>query len=488
MARRSSLVLVLTITGRVLNFVLQVALSNLLGLAGFGTFTFCNTVLTFLGAACLGGFSQTTVRYVAMSRSADHPADVRNVIQLALTFIGLLTLVCMAALYFFRDLIANELLTKPEFAPLTIWIIAALPGMVVMGWVGFALRAFRDVKAEALIRHNVKPLVLIVAVVVAWPLLEFDLSWALAALTLSVTVTAIFGMIKLHQHVRRQPKATGSPYRNREMLRFAMPIWLSRFSSLMMGQADRLLIGALSSLSQVGIYHAAYRVADFQKLAAGAFVPAFSTAVAEANSRNDHQTIIDYYRMVVRWSLLVNLPIALTCWLFAEPILRLFGPEFESGATVLTVIAFSSLINAGAGPAGLFLQMMGRERIEMIALTCSAIMVVGLNVLLIPTYGAAGAAFGSGFAVICLNVTRILALRRILHLFPFTPLTARLLLVAALSALATWLVQSAGIIVQAITLLTSYFGMVWLVAMDPGDRKIMYQFVGHLKARISATP
>lgn len=486
MARRSTLVLVLTITGRVLNFGVQVALSNLLGLAGFGTFTFCGTVLTFLGAACLGGFSQTTVRYVAMSRSADQPADVRNVLRLALTFMGFLTLVCMAALYVFRDQIANGLLSKPEFAPYTIWIIVALPGMVVMGWVGFALRAFRDVKSEALVRHNLKPVLLIAAVLIAWPLVEFDLSWALIALTLSVTGTAIFGMIKLRHHVRRQPVPTGSPYRNREMLRFAMPIWLSRFSSLIMGQADRLLIGALSSLSQVGIYHSAYRVADFQKLTAGAFVPAFSTAVAEANSRNDHQALIEYYRMAVRWTLLVNLPIAMACWLFATPILRLFGHEFVTGTTVLSIIAFSSLINAGAGPAGLFLQMMGRERIEMIALTCSAILVVGLNVLLIPAYGAAGAACGSGLAVICLNVTRVLALRRILHLFPFTPLTLRLLLVAALSALATCLVQPAGVVVQAITLLVTYFGMVLLFAMDPGDRKIMYQFVDRIKMRIAA--
>ncbi|MCI0692990.1 flippase [candidate division KSB1 bacterium] len=481
MAKSSAVVFLGTLIGRALNFLTQVVLSNLLGLKAFGTFTYCSAVLSFLGAACLGGFTHTTVRYLAMARANNQPAEMRAVIRLALYVMGLLTMVAGLGLYCFRQLIASRWIGKPELAPFLGGVAMGLPGMVLLGWVGFALRGFRDVSSEALLRNLVQPLALILLVVVMAGVMKLTLLWAIAALLVSTTIAAMVGVFRLWRHLPAVSSFDRPNVSARDILKYASSIWLTRLSSILMNQVDRLMIGALTTLSQVGIYHAAFRIADFQTLAMGSFVPMFSTAIAEAHAAGDRAGIICYYRMTVRWSMLVTLPICLGCCLFAEPILRLFGPEFVKGAPVLLIIALASLIDAGVGPAGQFLQMMGREKIEMFCLSAAAILAIGLNAILIPSYGALGAAFGTGSAMVCLNLARLFALRKFLGVFPYTKLSARLIAVSTLAAGLAWLVAPNGVWGKALTFVAIYVAGALGFCLDAEDRTMLQRIKNRLK-------
>lgn len=480
MAKSSAVVFLGTLIGRALNFLTQVVLSNLLGLKAFGSFTYCNAVLSFLGAACLGGFTHTTVRYLAIARANNRPAEMRAIIRLALYVMGLLTLVAGLGLYCFRQLVASRWIGKPELAPFLGGVAVGLPGMVLLGWVGFALRGFRDVSSEALLRNLVQPLALILLVVAMAGIMKLTLLWAISALLISTAIAAMVGVYRLWRHLPAVNSLDRPNVRAKEILKYANSIWLTRFSNILMNQADRLMIGALATLSQVGIYHAAFRIADFQTLAMNSFVPMFSTAIAEAHATGDRAAIVSYYRMVVRWALLATLPICLACCLFAEPILRLFGPEFVSGVPVLLIIAMTSLIDAGVGPAGQFLQMIGKEKVEMKAMAVAAVLMIALNALLIPRYGAAGAALGSGTATIVLNLTRLFALRKILGVFPYSFLTLKLITVSMVAAGLAWLATPAGVCVQAVMLVFIYvFGTI-LFCLDADDRLMFARFKNRL--------
>jgi O-antigen/teichoic acid export membrane protein len=470
MAKSSAVVFLGTLIGRALNFLTQVVLSNLLGLKAFGTFTYCSSVLNFLGAFCLGGFTHTLVRYVAMARANNRPAEIRAVLRLSLYAMGILTLGIGLSLYCFRQRIATLWIDKPEFAPFLGWIAVGLPAMVLLGWVGFALRGFRDVSSEAMLRNLLQPLVLVLMIAVLASVTQLTILGAIVALLISIAIAAVIGVRRLWRHLPAAVPLNRPRGRTWEILRYALSIWFTRFSDLILNQADRLMIGALTTLSQVGIYHAAFRIADFQTLAMGSFVPMFSTVIAECACAGDRAGIIYYYRMIVRWSMLVTLPICLGCCLLAEPILRLFGPEFVKGAPVLLIIALASLVDAGVGPAGQFLQMMGREKIEMFCLSAAAILAIGLNATLIPRYGALGAAFGTGSAMVCLNLARLFALRKFLGVFPYTKLSARLIAVSTLAAGLAWLVAPNGVWGKALIFVAIYVTGAFGFCLDAEDR------------------
>ncbi|MDZ7290461.1 MAG: flippase, partial [candidate division KSB1 bacterium] len=408
--RSSGIVLVGTILGRGLNFLMQVVLSNLLGLHAFGTYTYCNAILYFLSSICHGGFTQTTVRYIAIARANRRPAEIRDLIRLALMVMGVVTVIAGLSLYWFRQQIAEHWLNKPEIAPYLFGVAIALPGMVVMGWIPFVLRGFRDIAAETVYRNLLLPVMLMVIVTAIVCFTALTIQLALAALYVSIFITMLIGVWRLWRRVPVPAPDERSRLRPREVLKSARSVWIARFSDIAMNQVDRLLIGALTTLSQVGIYHAAFRVADFQTVAMGSFVPMFSTVIAEAHATGDREGLVRYYRMIVRWSLLVTAPICLACCLFAGQILRLFGPEFASGAPVLVIIALASLVDAGVGSAGQFLMMVGREKFEMICLSLAAMVMIALNVMLIPPYGAIGAAVGTGIAMVLLNLARLVLL------------------------------------------------------------------------------
>lgn len=482
MARHSGIVLIGTLAGRGINFIAQVVLSKLLGLKDFGLFTYSNSLLSFLDGICLGGFSQTTVRYIAVARAQDRPADIRRVMRVALLVIMVFSLLTSAVLFGWREQIANHWIGQPEMAAVLPWLAVILPVLALLSWLGFALRAFREVAMEALIRRNLQPVGLLLFAGGVSLVATMNVHWAMAAVLASTTLAAVLGLLRLRPHV---PPATAAPatVSTSEMLRFTRRVWFSRFSGLVLSQADRLMIGSLSSMSQVGIYHAAFRIADFQTLAMGSFVPMFSTVIAEAHGRHDQPAIINYYRMVVRWSLLVTLPICLACWVFAEPILRLFGEEFATGVPVLRLIALASLVDAGVGPAGQFLQMMGREKWEMRFMFGAAVAALALNAILIPGYGAVGAALGSGVAIVGLNLSRLFALRKLLGIYPYTTLTVRLLALCVLALLAAWVVSAAGTWVQGLVMAVILAAGSLLFCLHPEDRAMLQRFRQRLKSR-----
>jgi O-antigen/teichoic acid export membrane protein len=480
MARSSGFVLLGTLAGRGLNFMVQVALSNLLGVKAFGTFTYCNLILNFVGTTCLGGFTHTSVRYLALARANKRPAEIRGIIRLALTVMGILTLIAGTTLFFFRHPIAERWIGKPEMAPLLAWIAAGLPAMVLLGWVVYALRGFRDVSAEAILRNLMQPLVLIILVAIMAGVGYLTLLGAVVALLTSIFIAAMIGIWRLQRHLPNVIAPERATPRKLEILKYAASIWLTRFSNVAIDQGDRLMIGALATLSQVGIYHAAFRIADFQTLAMLSFVPMFSTAIAEAHATGDRAALVHYYRMVVRWSLLVTMPICLGCLLFAKPILHIFGEEFVSGAPVLVIISLASLIDAGVGPAGQFLQMMGKQKLEMAWTATAAALAISLNFVLIPRYGAMGAAFGTGVAMAFLNVARLLALRKILGVFPYTLMTIKLLAVSMLAAGVTWLISPRVMWMQGLILAAIYAVGTICFYLDADDRRMLARIKGRL--------
>ncbi len=482
MARHSGMVLVGTLLGRGLNFIAQIVLSKLLGLKDFGLFTYGTSLLGFLNGICLGGFSHTTVRYIALARAQERPADIQRVMRLGLLVSGTLSLLMSTILLGWREVLAKHWLDQPEIAHVLPWLAVMLPVLTLLAWLGFALRAFRQVAGEALLRNVVPPAGLLLFIAALTLVTGMNVRWALAASLMGNALAVLFGWLKLRPHVPKACFSTAT-VSTRELLRYARRVWLSRFSGLVLNQADRLMLGTLSTLSQVGIYHAAFRIADFQTLAMGSFVPMFSTVIAEAHGRGDQLAIINYYRMVVRWSLLVTLPICLACWVFAEPILRLFGEEFAAGVPVLRLIALAALVDAGVGPAGQFLQMMGREKWEMRFLFGAAVAAVSFNALFIPHYGALGAALGSGLAIVGLNLSRLIALRRVLGVFPYTAMTARLLAVCVLALLATWVVSAAGTWVQGLIMAVILAAGSLLFCLHPEDRAMLQRLRQRLRNR-----
>lgn len=504
MAKRSGIVFIGTALGRVLHFLTQLVLANVLGVGAFGAYTLGYSVLGFLSAMSQAGLHQATVRFIAMGRAQERPDLVRNVLRFAMVRVALMSLFLGAVLFLLRKPIATHLFRDPSFAMTLAWTSAVLPLVCVVTWLGFALRGFRAVQAEALMREIIGPGVFLLLCLLAAgsKIMSPQIAWL--ALLISTTLALFYGLVRLlrcvqpylatpplrgaggcdsemnarfEQHPPSPPQGGNAKdaarHLGKEMRRFSLPIWFSRLFTTAMSQGDRLLIGAFSTVAQVGLYHAAFRLAAFQSIAMNSFVPMFSTALAEAHAREEHDTIIYYYRLVVRWSMLVTMPLCLICLVFGRQLLHVFGPEFDAALPVLLIITLASFIDAGVGPAGQFLQMIGRERAASALVIFAGLLTVGLNVWLIPRHGAVGAAIGSGAGIALLNLGRLLALRKYLGVFPYSGLTLRLLMMSAGAGSLAWFAAPLGLIVQGMILFVLYVIGMRLFCMHEDDQEML---------------
>ena len=480
LARSSGVVFLGTIVGRAMNFAAQVLLSNTLGLAAFGAFTLGQSLLSFLSSLSQAGLHQATMRYLAMGRANQQPAVIRGVMRFAAPRVVLASLALGCALALLREPIAAWFFRKPEIAPVLLWVGLVLPFLCVMNWLCFALRGFRAIKAEAVLKDVVHPalFILLCAGTLALSTLSLRATWW--AFLFSTALAMLYGAVRTYRLMQATPRARPDHNVSGDMRRFALPIWFNRLFVAIMSQSDRLLIGVFSTVAQVGMYHAAYRLAMFQTMAMTSFVPMFSTAIAEAFARDDRQTIVHYYRMVVRWSLLVTLPVCLTCVLFARELLLLFGREFEAAVPVLMLVTAASFVDAAVGPAGQILQIIGRERAGLVLVMIAAGLAVGVNMILIPQWGAFGAALGTALGIITLNLGRLIVLRRFLGVFPYSRLTLKLLLIGVAAAALAGLASPLGNVIKAAVLFAALAGGKMMWGLEREDREMFRK----LKQRI----
>jgi O-antigen/teichoic acid export membrane protein len=109
--------------------------------------------------------------------------------------------------------------------------------------------------------------------------------------------------------------------------------------------------------------------------------------------------------------LAATLPVILALLIFPEIVLGLFGPQFEQGAWPLRILALGQLIMIGIGPVETLLIMTGHGKQMRNIIGATAIANIAGNLLLVPLFGAIGAACSTAFCLAAMDVACLLMVR-----------------------------------------------------------------------------
>ena len=103
-----------------------------------------------------------------------------------------------------------------------------------------------------------------------------------------------------------------------------------------------------------------------------------------------------HFRIAVVFSLVTVIPVSATLIIFAEPIITLaFGYEYAPSANTLTLLAISQAFAALTIPCAGLLVATGRGSTFGLINFVAVLVNMSLNLVLIPWYGALGAALAS---------------------------------------------------------------------------------------------
>jgi O-antigen/teichoic acid export membrane protein len=144
----------------------------------------------------------------------------------------------------------------------------------------------------------------------------------------------------------------------------------------------------------------------------GAVIVPLGPIVAELYAKDDRRALQEVVNRTMRLVFVASLPLAAVLILAGGSYLALFGSEFIQASTALAILAIAQLVNVGAGPVQMLLVMTGQPRQAAKWLAASAVVNVGLNLALIPSFGVEGAAFATAISIVFWNVALVHEIRK----------------------------------------------------------------------------
>ena len=206
------------------------------------------------------------------------------------------------------------------------------------------------------------------------------------------------------------------------ILRKSVPFALLVLLMASYNRIDPILLRALASDADAGIYAGAFRLLDALTmicyLVSVPLLPIFSRLCREKGVKGSERTNVSDVLRLVFWPLMLfAIATAVACALFAEPLMDLLYP----GRGALYVPAFRVVI-FGLIPIavtyvfGTLLTAGGHLRQLNIFAASSLILNIVVNLILIPHFGAAGSAWASLSAQTFMALAQLLLAIRLFHL------------------------------------------------------------------------
>jgi len=204
-----------------------------------------------------------------------------------------------------------------------------------------------------------------------------------------------------------------------EFWRFGAPRGLAAMFGIAVTWLDILLVGALRSTAEAGVYAAASRLALLGVLVLQAVGMAIAPQVSALIARGRHDDAETVYQVATWWLIALTWPLYIALAVFAPLALEIFGKGFVAGAPPLVILSLAMLVNLGTGNVTTYLLMAGKSSWHLVNTTLSLTVNIGLNLILIPRYGMTGAAIAWAASIVVVNLAALFEVWRFLDLRPF---------------------------------------------------------------------
>lgn len=226
----------------------------------------------------------------------------------------------------------------------------------------------------------------------------------------AASASNILNFINARKYISLRP-AGGYEYRRHlkaVLIFFAMACATTIYTNL-----DEVMLGFMKSDADVGYYHAAVKI----KSILVSIVTALGAVLLPRASYYVEQGRMEEFKQITRkalhFVLIIASPVMVYFMFFArEGILFLAGAEFEPSVLPMQIIMPTVFLIGITNVLGIqMLVPLGKEKNVLYSEITGALVDLVLNLMLIPRYGAAGAAFGTLAAEIAVLIVQYFALK-----------------------------------------------------------------------------
>lgn len=384
-AKDSAIVLTGNVLSAGLGFVATVLIIRALGPAEFGLFSVALAVMGIAAQFSDFGISHGLVRFASLYLQKDKlKADLMFKVSLKVRLI-------MAAMVFLvgflvSEALATQLFGEPDLIfPLKLAFIGAF-GMSLAAYIRATLQARQSFKKFALL-HLIDPVVKVSVIGLLFLALQLNLFSVLTTVIAIPFIAFLIGSLIIPKGFL---KAKGDEKESlKELVHFSKWIMVSVLCIMIFMRLDILMLGYFRLPQEVGCYAAAYNLTLALLLITGAFTTVLFPEVSKLVTKEE---IRHYFKRYIPIAGIIAIFLSPLFFLASPIILTLYGVDYITSVVLFKILLVNQLIILTFNPIGLALYAINKPQIAAFANIAQLSLNFAGNYMLIPIYGAVGAA------------------------------------------------------------------------------------------------
>lgn len=462
-----------------LNFLYNIVLARVLGATDYGLYALGLATFNLLSVFALAGLDSAVLRFLPACSGQGKEGEAILAVHIHILLSLLFGSIFGFVLWVGAASVAGALFDKSALIPVLLILAVGIPAFTGSSVLVAMLQVLHDVKWRTTIKYVCEPLAkILLTMILFW--LGWSIEGAAVAFVAALVLSVVLALVPLRHFFTSEVSRSSGGISYSEVLKFSLPVWGGLLFNIIAVKSDVLLLGYWAPASEVGIYSIAFQTSAIIALILGSLesiaIPLLGHGVVQA----DLSRVEKVLQIILRWSLTISLPLFLVMSLFAQDIVLLFGKAFEHGALCLAILAIGQIINAATATTHNVLLLAGFSRVIMWNSLITGLAQVGLNLLLIPKFGAIGAAVGTTAGLVLVNVVRLVESRILLGLCAhkwliWKPLAAAL---GAAVIVMTLKVSAPALDVPALVcvLVIAYVACLVMLGLESDDQLVLMQF------------
>ena len=368
------------LVGRAVAFLGTAYVARTLGPTAFGVVGFAIALSSYFALAVTAGFNEYGAREVARN-----PRRAPNIAK------GVVTVRLLLACLAYTVLVLVAWRMDAPFSSRLVIVLAGLsffPAAADTAWVYKGLEQNARVGLALVMAQVISAVTAVAAVRSA-----ADAARVPLAQVAGEGIAAAFLIVPL---LRRNGKADVRAALG--LLRGSAALVVSRVLRTLIFSFDVLLLAFIVGAEPVGLYTAAYRICFVLLAIASALQSAYLPAIARA-ALSGSPALADAAERAVHLAAAVAAPLIVGGMVLATSLMTtVYGPQFAEGAASLRLLILSIGFIFLGGTTHSILLVRDRLHVETLIIGGAAILNVSANIVLIPRYGAVGAAVATALA------------------------------------------------------------------------------------------
>lgn len=413
--RGSTLLLGGRLIGLALGLVIQLLLVRLLAKDDYGAFAWCLSIVTVAQALVPLGLDRIDTRYLAMF---DERGDDRRVVGVVVTealTIAAVGVLLFVIVLFWHSRFSPGIAPSQTAADLLVLMILLAPLGAIDALVMQVFATFAGARAVFFRRYLLEPGLRLAAIVTV-----FLVGGGVYGLTVGYVLASLVGValytaagVALLRRIGVLGALDGRvDLPLRELFRDGVPMLTSTLVWVAAMAAPTIVLGAVGTAEEVAALRAVGPIAALTTVAAMAFVVLFPPLLARQWERGDTGAVRLTYWRTALWVTVGGYPALLLGTAFATTTtVTLLGERYAGSAPLLAVSAAGLWLSGAVGFNPVMLTTAGRLRALFWGNVAALVVCVALAAVLIPAYGAWGAAVTGAASMLAASLIRQVPLR-----------------------------------------------------------------------------